>query len=479
MSARIRVVLALLCALIAATLTVGLLTAALNEIVWTDNGVSVCGATGDQEEAQIIPDGSGGAILAWKDRRLGSNYDIYAQKVSHLGIAAWQPDGKNLCNAAGAQKVPQLVSDGAGGAIVVWEDSRDGTADIFAQRVSDNGNTLWLTDGITVCEANSWQRDPHLISDGSGGAILTWDDLRTATSYDIYAQRLDENGDALWATDGVSLCVDLGTQVRPRIATDGSGGAIVTWRDHRNGNADIYAQRVDSGGNALWQSDGVALCTAAEDQNYPEIVPDGYGGAIVTWHDERGSDREIYAQRVDSSGNTLWQATGVALCTASGNQDFPEIASDGLGGAIVTWQDERSTASDIYAQRVDASGNTLWPADGVSLCVASHSQYSPVIVADGFHGAIVAWQDYRSGGWSDIYAQWVSASGNTLWQTDGISLCLLSSGQYGQQIAAAGLGGAIVAWTDDRGSDHDIYAQKVELRSGLLEVRLPLVAKRE
>src|SRR5207253_8359723 len=45
-----------------------------------------------------------------------------------------------------------------------------------------------------------------------------------------------------------------------------------------------------------------------------------------------------------------------ALCKAAGNQlaNFwePTIASDGAGGAIVTWQDQRTNANgDIYARR--------------------------------------------------------------------------------------------------------------------------------
>jgi len=51
-----------------------------------------------------------------------------------------------------------------------------------------------------------------------------------------------------------------------------------------------------------------------------------------------------------------WLYNGVALCTASGDQQHPAIVSDGSGGAIVTWMDSRSGNLDIYAQRVDGFG---------------------------------------------------------------------------------------------------------------------------
>ena len=171
--------------------------------------------------------------------------------------------------------------------------------------------------------------------------------------------------------------------------------------------------------HASWPNNvfvNVPLCTAANNQYTPTIVADGAGGAIVTWYDLRGgSTYDIYAQHVLASGNPdpAWPADGRALCTAAGNQSNPNIVADGAGGAIVTWQDTRSGNFDIYAQHVLASGSPdpAWPADGRALCTAANSQGAPTLVADGAGGAIVAWQDYRSGTSNDIYAQRVARFG--------------------------------------------------------------------
>ncbi len=56
----------------------------------------------------------------------------------------------------------------------------------------------------------------------------------------------------------------------PTIVSDGAGGAIVTWKDHRSGTSyDIYAQRISAGGTVQWTANGVALCTATGDQSVP------------------------------------------------------------------------------------------------------------------------------------------------------------------------------------------------------------------
>lgn len=84
-----------------------------------------------------------------------------------------------------------------------------------------------------------------------------------------------------FAADSVALSTAANDQSSPTIVSDGMGGAIATWRDYRNGsalaNADIYAQRVNAAGVPQWTADGVALCTAANDQGPPTIVSDGAG----------------------------------------------------------------------------------------------------------------------------------------------------------------------------------------------------------
>ncbi|MBI5711146.1 MAG: hypothetical protein HZC42_12735, partial [Candidatus Eisenbacteria bacterium] len=148
--------------------------------------------------------------------------------------------------------------------------------------------------------------------------------------------------------------------------------AIVTWFDYRSGtNHDIYAQHVLASGavDPAWPADGRALCTAANDQLAPTIVPDGSGGAIVTWYDLRdGASYDIYAQHVLASGavDPAWPADGRALCTAASSQMDPTIVSDGSGGTIVTWSDNRSGNWDIYAQRLARFGYLGTPEAPIS-----------------------------------------------------------------------------------------------------------------
>ena len=111
-----------------------------------------------------------------------------------------------------------------------------------------------------------------------------------------------------WQGNPVSIAAN--NQVNPTLTTDGSGGSIITWQDKHNGKYEIFAQRMNSDGNALWTTNGVPICT--QDSNYcPVIVSDGSGGAIIAWQSYRGSaTADIYAQRVNSSGVVQWTLNG-------------------------------------------------------------------------------------------------------------------------------------------------------------------------
>jgi hypothetical protein len=434
---------------------------------WVNHGAPVCTAIANQFGNQIISDGAGGAFITWYDGRSGGTYDVYAQRINALGQPLWALDGVAVCTAPNHQGGPQLVSDGAGGVIIVWDDFRPGpTLDIYAQRLNGSGTAQWTANGVALCTAVDDQSYPTITNDGAGGAIVTWMDERTGGLRDIFCRRINSSGTPLWTANGVALCTATGSQQSPTIVSDGVGGAIVTWWDPRAGSYDIYCQRVNGSGTVQWTANGVALCTAVNDQANPMIVSDNANGAIVAWSDLRsGAGYDVYSQRISSGGIVQWTSNGVAACDASGTQNGVALVADGIGGAIIAWNDDRSTNYDIYVQRITSTGAPQWTENGVAVCTAANGQSGPTIVSDGLQGAIVAWQDSRTGP-SDIYAQRVDASGFAQWSSNGVSVCAAAGNQQSSAIAPDGGNGALIAWYDYRAGLSDIYAQRVEATFG-------------
>jgi hypothetical protein len=435
---------------------------------WPTNGRAMCTAIGDQSYPAMLHDGAGGAFLVWEDRR-GSTPDIYAQRVSAGGTiaAGWLVNGNAVCTAVLDQLAPVLAADGTGGVFVAWEDYRAGGAnpDIFVQRITASGGVAsgWPANGIGVCTQTNAQGRPTIVSDAAGGAIVAWEDFRNG-AIDVYAQRVSATGARLWTTNGAPLTAATGNQRFPVAVPDGAGGAIVTWEDTRTGDADVYAQRVDGAGATQWTDDGVALCAATLDQVDVHITADGLGGAIITWEDHRADNSDIYAQRVDGAGAPMWTGDGVALCSDLFEQYGAAIAPDGGGGAFVAWNDLRNGLEDIYAQHVTAPGAvaTGWSANGRAICSAIGSQFDPRVATDASGGAFFTWVDNRGAEKLDIYAQHVTGDGATVsgWPTYGMAVCTATSDQTVTAMVPDGSGGAIEAWYDMRTGNADIYAYR-------------------
>ncbi len=443
---------------------------------------TVANASASPTFPRTTSDGAGGAIITWADFRNDTlptpNPDIYAQRISVSGTVQWTTNGVGICNMPFFQAVHSIISDGAGGAIIPWSDARGGTVDsydIYAQRVNASGTAQWAPNGLIICNAPLQQGSATLVSDGAGGAIVTWEDFRGGgNTRDIYAQRINASGAVQWATNGMAICTT-NTVSSPRIVGDGAGGAIITWSDFRTATStDIYAQRVNASGAVQWTIDGVAICTAANNQGAPGIVSDSAGGAIITWEDNRGPGlTDIYAQRINASGVVQWTAGGVAISTAAIQQLVPTIASDGAGGAIIAWEDNRLTGVfDIYAQRVNSSGTAQWMANGVAICSAANNQIFATIVSVGPGDAIITWEDRRNGtGNSDIYAQRINASGVAQWAANGVAISTAANNQYRAAMVSNNAGGAIVSWADVRDGSEDIYASRVNQNGTLTAVK--------
>lgn len=430
---------------------------------WIDNGIAVISATGTQDQTKAATDGSGGAIIVWRDYRT-ANTDIYAQRVDAAGSRLWLLDGQPVCTANQAQSSPLAIPDGSGGAIVVWQDYRNGSSlAIYAQKLSSSGYGQWTGNGVQICAGQTGLTLSQIVSDGSGGAIVTWQDRRTGTNQ-VFAQKVNSSGTVQWTANGVLLCAGSGAETSPALTSDGAGGAIVAWQDNRDGYNLIYAQRIDASGTLRWGANGLAVCPSTAQQSGPQVVSDGSSGAVIVWADYRnGVDYDIYAQRLDSTGSSLWASNGVAVCALPYAQNNCLIVEAAPENFVLLWSDSRSTQADLYAQRLSLDGSTLWTANGVAVCTASGSQSAHQIVAAGSAAVIATWQDARNGT-SDyqIYAQKISENGNMLWTANGVPVCTASGNQTSPAIAPDGVGGAIISWQDARGANTDIYAQRVD-----------------
>jgi hypothetical protein len=172
---------------------------------------------------RIVSDGAGGAIVTW-----AAGGRIYAQRVNATGVPQWTVDGVALRTIASSQGDPAIAADGAGGAIVSWQETRPGNlslSDIYAQRVSAAGVPQWTADAVALCTVARDQWFSTVVSDGTGGAIVAWQDYRSNTNFDIYAQRVQANGE-LGGVAGVPREAPLALALEPVRPNPSLGGTL-------------------------------------------------------------------------------------------------------------------------------------------------------------------------------------------------------------------------------------------------------------
>jgi Fe-S cluster biogenesis protein NfuA len=208
-----------------------------------------------------------------------------------------------------------------------------------------------------------------MIGDGAGGATLTWQDFRSGTNYNIYAQRMSAAGTPQWAPNGAEVCFETDDQQFPMIASDGGTGAIIAWFDRRSNQTgdDIYAQRITTAAGAQqWTPNGVPLCTALNNQEYPTIAADGGGGAFVTWQDHRGADYDIYLHRINPDGAIVSVPTSDAGSLARGRA-WPSPFFDRVQMEFVL-----PASMPVRMEVLDVRGRRAWESESMPLTAGKH-----------------------------------------------------------------------------------------------------------
>ena len=316
---------------------------------------------------------------------------------------------------------------------------------------------------IPVSTAKDGQFLPWVVDDGEGGVIVMWEDYRTGKDWDVYAQRVDSRGTARWEENGVAICKASRNQRRLRMIRH-EQHAIVVWNDRRDrSNWDIYAQAVNLEGNTLWQTDGIPVCVNGADQSTQAIMSDGEGGAICVWEDERRSSefQDLYIQRINAKGETMWQPNGIPVFPSESLQSDPILLADGTGGFYIVWWDVIGyDAWHIMAYRLSLDAKPLWDAP-LLISPAEGTQGEPRVIADGEGGFIVLWQIYENFINDQLYAQRVAPDGHKLWQETGVPICTAPGIQKHASVENDGKGGFIVVWRDERDVYSDLYMQRI------------------
>jgi hypothetical protein len=330
----------------------------------------------------------------------------------------------------------------------------------------------WENNGGSVCSAANAQSSVAITTDGNGGAVIAWVDMRNDQNGDIYVQRVDVKGNALWGADGLAVAVGADAASSVTIAYHpGEQMVYVAWADSRS-NKHIYIQCLDKNGNRKFAANGQELCPG---NNAEQSVPRLWAGknAFVTFTDVRNGNQDIYGQSIDVNGNVTWIQGGEPLETAAGTQEDVAVATTSSGEFLMAWTDRRSGIdADIVACWYKANGKNAWQADA-PICTANGDQLRPAVTAlrvltgrlnpPARDDVVITWEDQR-GQNADIYGERVQRDGNprTLWSNqNGLLLCNANGDQRRVRVVSRFTEELFMVWEDERGNNPDIFGVMV------------------
>ena len=239
-----------------------------------------------------------------------------------------------------------------------------------------------------------------------------------------------------------------------------SGGNIVfAWSDITAAGV-IRMRKVDIGGNDLW-TPSIMVITSQYGVGYPRLAETNDDGIILQLLVHQGSQYynpwHIYARKYDASGTSLWGANGVLINNAASVQIYmaPDIIPDTSGGAFSFWFDAR-TDNHVYAQHVLSGGTVAWTPNGVvASTAAGQMQVSPHAFYEPATNELIVFylnKNIDQTIWG-VYGQKYNSAGVRQWTDNALALVPLSNQERRYTLVNKIDGGSVITYFEKPAGD--------------------------
>ena len=347
-------------------------------------------------------------------------------------LAGWFPSGRLTFNSANSTTSENhawcVAGDDSGNMHAVWEDRRDGNAEVYYKFYD---GATWSQD-LRLSALPYDSQTPSIAAGDTGEVHVVWIDRRDGFK-EVYYKKYDG---AAWCPD-TRLTVSTGDARDVSMCAEGDYVHVV-WVDYRTGYSEVYYKLYDGG---VWQADE-RLTVVTGISFSPSVAADDSGRVHVVWYDYRGH-RGIYYMYFDG---VAWSAEE-HISSSSLFAVNPSICLDDGGHVHVVWYDDRDGDYEIYHREHDG---VAWLADE-RLTYDEGMSYNPSVAVDGTGDVHVVWHDYRTGQFEVYHKVFDGVS----WSADR----LLSDPAHSSQDASVGGAGNDVGviWYDNLGGNGEIY----------------------
>ena len=207
-----------------------------------------------------------------------------------------------IATVPGEEAIPKVATAASGITYVSWFSVESGNYNVRLQKFDVYGNELWAEGGILISDntQETWLTDWDMTVDQADHAILVWTDIRTGSN-DIFAYRISPDGDFVWGDDGLQLSTGSAFDAAPKVTVTNAGNAVFAWQ----AETVIIRQKISPDGTLLWGDNGITM-SGANTFSWPQLLPVGDDDVIMKFFEDTppvwAPTRHVFAQRYDQNG---------------------------------------------------------------------------------------------------------------------------------------------------------------------------------
>lgn len=414
----------------------------------------------DPINISTVGDKKGGAFIVWQDSKTKDRSEVLFLHVNKDGETSFRSDGKAVSQSLENKFDPKIQLLKSGDLLVLWKENiSPTTSEIFIQKVTSKGLRLWSEYGIQITRLNKEIKEYTLNTDANGNAIITFitKDLNSANN-SLYIIKLNSSGNILNGPIQVLSSADIklsDSKIHP--LKDNS--FYLNWLETKESRAALYFGKVEITDDSIQiQKKNISKTN----ENVLSFESALVGNELyVIWYSQE-KQKTIYHQLISSEGKFIWGQEGKLLTTKRGQNSYPQFDIFNRN-IFVTWVNDFENDRNIYAQLFDLKGNKLWKESGMPVIEFEGDQFGQKVVSDKRGNFIIAWIDRRfTKQFGNIYAQKLNSSGEIQWTESGIDLGTYSNSEKSYlNLVPDEQGGAIAIFKDKREKKSEIFGQKI------------------
>ena len=420
--------------------------------------------TVDPNNLKAVQNPEGGIFLTWQDTKANQLEDVFFLHFDFNGNATLRADGKRISNQ-NVSKINPIISNSLDdAAVVLWKSVASPQNEILtAQKIKSNGFFFWSDEGVEISDGKKEIINYSVVLDKDANTHIAFieKEKKIPSEYFVRYQKITADGNIAFSKGGMKITSSFSAMNLISIKADEDNQPFIFWVGHKPKNNLLLAQRINKAGRALFSAPMLISGLANNVLKY-QIVPVTKNLFYAVWKNQV-KQRTIFHQMFNAGGTVLWEANGRAVNKIDADQSNVQavLASDTT--VIVSWILQKKNERKIFANKFRPNGKSLWGENGIAISQTEGEQFGQNIIADKIGGAIISWLDKKVGMTQpNILAQRLNRNGLVVWDSKGVPIATFNNSEKSYHNLIGDLsGGAIAIFREKRKNIVGIFGQQV------------------